>query len=366
MMTRHRFHSICPYFAMFPETFVQKHLIWSKPGDLVLDPFSGRGTTVFEALLNHREAIGGDTNPVAVCVSRAKADPPNLGPLLERIAALSEEVKKDNPAKDKLERDEFFTHCFAPGTLRQLLSLRRRLKWKASRVDRFIAALALGCLHGESHRTPWCFSNRMPRTISTKPAYSVAWWKKNRCAPPERDVFFILREVARYRYESPLPGRRGRVAAVDARRIATRFPDALGRVSLMVTSPPYLDTTNYREDQWLRLWFLGGKPHVDSLGAKSDDRHRGADSYWKFLTAAWKGVAPLLRDGAHLLIRIGGRHIDPASAEKDLRDGLKSGLDTRVRLVDRRSSKILNGQLHAFRPGVSGTQIEHDFHFRIA
>ena len=24
---RHRFHSLCPNFAMFPEQFVQKHLI---------------------------------------------------------------------------------------------------------------------------------------------------------------------------------------------------------------------------------------------------------------------------------------------------------------------------------------------------
>jgi hypothetical protein len=351
---------------MFPETFVQKHLIWSKPGELVLDPFSGRGTTVFESLLNHRDAIGGDTNPVAVCVSRAKADPPSLDALLDRLGDLAEAFKKNVAGRDPLEHDAFFTHCFAPGTLRQLLFLRRQLKWKTCRTDRFISALALGCLHGESHRTPWCFSNRMPRTISTKPVYSVAWWQKNRCTPPDRDVFHILREVAHYRYESPVPERRGRVASVDVRRIASRFPDARGRVSLMITSPPYLDTTNYREDQWLRLWLLGGPPRVDSISTKSDDRHRGPATYWKFLAAAWAGVAPLLRDGAHLLIRIGGRRIEAASVEQHLRTGLKEGLGTSVRLVDRRASKIHNGQLHAFRPGAAGTQVEHDFHFRVA
>ena len=35
-----------------------------------------------------------------------------------------------------------------------------------------------------------------------------------------------------------------------------------------ITSPPYLNVTSFEEDQWLRLWFLGGsivsqkRPHV--------------------------------------------------------------------------------------------------------
>ncbi len=78
-MERHRFHSICPYFAMFPESFVRRNILaWSKRDDVILDPFSGRGTTVFESLLNGRKGLGCDTNPVAVCLSKAKVDPPSL------------------------------------------------------------------------------------------------------------------------------------------------------------------------------------------------------------------------------------------------------------------------------------------------
>ena len=53
---RHRFHSICPYFAMFPESFVEKHLAASPHDGVVFDPFCGRGTTVFQALLQGRAA----------------------------------------------------------------------------------------------------------------------------------------------------------------------------------------------------------------------------------------------------------------------------------------------------------------------
>lgn len=362
---RHRFHSICPYFAMFPEAFVEKQLIWSKPGDVVLDPFSGRGTTVFQSLLNDREALGGDTNEVAICISRAKADPPQLGAVIDRI----HELKKDFPRRDvgsiEAPHREFFNLCFAPSTLKQLLYLRKTLDWRKSRTDRMIAALSLGCLHGESHRSEWCFSNRMPRTISTKPAYSVRWWKERHCEPPKRDVFQILRFVARFRYESPLPERRGRVADSDVRRLGRVFSSHKGRVSLVITSPPYLNTTNYREDQWLRLWFLGGSPAPEPE-EQSDDRHRNAEKYWQFLKEAWKGISPLLRDGAHIVVRIGGRHLEEETTEQHLRKSLREGIGSSIRLRQQSSSRIKNGQVQAFHPGTEGIQVEHDFHYQLS
>jgi site-specific DNA-methyltransferase (adenine-specific) len=67
-------HSICSYFAMFPPK-VPKDLIerFSNPGDLVLDTFSGRGTTVLESRINNRKAIGIDLNPLAFVLSKAKS-----------------------------------------------------------------------------------------------------------------------------------------------------------------------------------------------------------------------------------------------------------------------------------------------------
>ena len=80
---RHRFHSLCPYFAMFPERFAETWISrLTKPGDRVLDPFCGRGTTPFQSVLMGREAIACDINPVASCVSKAKTNldqPPGLG-----------------------------------------------------------------------------------------------------------------------------------------------------------------------------------------------------------------------------------------------------------------------------------------------
>lgn len=360
---RHPLHSICPYFAMFPEDFVAKQLLaYTRRGDTVFDPFCGRGTTVFESLLNGRQASGVDINPVAACIAGAKADAPRLGSVQSRLKQLKAALATA-PAIEWPD-GEFFRTCFHEKTLRQLLFLRQELDWKASRVDRFIAAVILGALHGESHKTANCLSNRMPRTISTKPEYSVRWWAAKGLRPPERDAFEIAANLAAYRLTSVRPGSRGGVKLRDAREAKKAFPSLEGRVKLIVTSPPYLDTTDYSEDQWLRLWFLGGaeRPLIDK---NPDDRHTSVDLYWKFLAEAWAGCSELVQHGAVVVVRIGG-----ARLTKDaLFDGLKTSLikgfaDIKVKaLHGGETTEIKNRQTNAFRPGTTPERYEHDFAF---
>jgi hypothetical protein len=338
-------------------------LAWSKRHDIILDPFSGRGTTVLESLLNGRKGLGCDTNPVAVCLSKAKADPPQLDEIYDRLA-LFEEKCEGFTSKQPEVSDEFFTLCFHEATLQQLLFLKQKLDWRNNRADRFIAAIALGCLHGESHRTELCFSNRMPRTISTKPAYSVRWWRRHGCRPPERDVFSILKKCAEYRYQSPVPPLRGRVVEGDARRASTLLKSYREKVRLVVTSPPYLDITDYHEDQWLRLWFLGGarKPIA---GQGRDDRHRRIEAYWRFLCEAWRGVAPLLQESAQIVVRIGGTRL----SGEELRAGLLCSLNKSGRkfvLMEARDTVIRNGQRRIFQTVPDRPSVEHDFRFEAA
>ena len=93
-LMRHRFHAICPYFAMFPESFAERWIIeLSKPGQFVLDPFCGRGTTPFQAMLLGRNTVACDTNDVAFCLTRAKTDAPMLDRVLGRIQELKDDYK---------------------------------------------------------------------------------------------------------------------------------------------------------------------------------------------------------------------------------------------------------------------------------
>lgn len=353
---RHRFHSICPYFAMFPEEFVGEQLDYCEPGGWVFDPFSGRGTTVFESLRHFRNAAGCDVNPVAVCLSRAKASPPCEEAVLQRLVELNAMEGLESGA----DCDEFFAACFHPATLSQILLLRNELAWETDDVDCFIAAMALGCLHGESHRSKRYFSNRMPRTISTKPAYSIRWWRERGLCPPNRDVMAILSEETRFRFRTPPPHYRGTVKCCDARSASLNFTHLHGSVSLIVTSPPYLDVTDFEEDQWLRLWFLGGPPSPVRDPTK-DHRHRDPERYWQFLTESWAGCEALLADSATVVVRIGGR-LTAQEAQLGVQRTLSDGLRGRkLTLISSSTTEIVKSQRRVHAPKAEGTGKEFDF-----
>lgn len=354
---------------MFPESFAEHQIaLFTEPGDLVLDPFSGRGTTVFQALMMGRAAAATDINPVAYCISRAKGTPPTEDVALYRISELRRVWSSQDHASLASERRElptFFGRAFFWTTLEQLLFLRRALRWEDDALDCFIAALCLGSLHGDRDKSPHYFSNQMPRTISPKPAYSLRFWRERDLWPHKRDVFKILQQRVSFRLAKGVPTGEGVVKRCDVRDAAQQLPEHRGLVRLVCTSPPYFNVTDYEEDQWLRLWFLGGAPHPTYQQVSTDDRHTRKHEYWRFLSEAWQGIAPLVKDGAVLACRMGGKEMD--------RDELLAGLLRSIRkafpaafLISPPEQTVLTGrQTDAFRPGSRGCEYEWDFHVRL-
>jgi hypothetical protein len=93
--SKHPLHALCPYFAMFPLTFVRKQLFaLTHPGDVILDPFSGRGITLLESLLLDRKALAVDINPVAACVTGVKAHVPTLPAIESRLDELERSCRE--------------------------------------------------------------------------------------------------------------------------------------------------------------------------------------------------------------------------------------------------------------------------------
>ena len=81
---------------MFPESFAERwiHRL-TKPGDVVLDPFCGRGTTALTAILTGRRAVSCDVNDVAYCLTKAKTNAPQLMRLRRRISELERRFDMD-------------------------------------------------------------------------------------------------------------------------------------------------------------------------------------------------------------------------------------------------------------------------------
>lgn len=66
-------HEFYRYPARFTPAFARAAIeAFTGPGDFVLDPFVGGGTTLVEARLSGRPALGSDLNPLAVFVSKTK------------------------------------------------------------------------------------------------------------------------------------------------------------------------------------------------------------------------------------------------------------------------------------------------------
>ncbi len=74
---------------------------FSKPGDLVLDPFGGSGVTAIEALMNNRNAISIDLNPMAVFIVNSLIAPVNLTEFTEVFELVKKEYLNNEPKTDE-------------------------------------------------------------------------------------------------------------------------------------------------------------------------------------------------------------------------------------------------------------------------
>lgn len=346
---------------MFPEAFAEEWITrLTRPGDLVLDPFCGRGTTPFSAVLLGRRAVATDVNHVAYCITKAKTQAPSLSSVRRRVSLLEKSYRSRTWLRHVAKMPDFFAAAYHRDTLAVLLYLRQELHWRTSRVDAMIAALVLGSLHGECDKSASYFSNQMPRTISTKPAYSVRFWEERGLLPPERCVFSILRQRLTFRYETAPAEGTCDVYNTDMRLLPRLVQER--SVDCVITSPPYLDVTNFEEDQWLRLWFLGG-PDVPTRNRLSrDDRHTWSERYWRFIGDMWRTLGQVVSKRGDVVVRIGCRRVAPEELASTL-VGSSVFSGRRIELVETRQSDLGRRQTDAFRPGSLGCLVEVDCHF---
>jgi len=74
--TSYASHDLHAFPAKFPPQLPRKFILGlTQPGDIVLDPMMGSGTTVVEAYLNDRQAVGFDIDPLARLITGVKTTP---------------------------------------------------------------------------------------------------------------------------------------------------------------------------------------------------------------------------------------------------------------------------------------------------
>jgi len=280
-------HYNCTYMAMFPPElphyFIKR---FTKLGDTVLDPFSGRGTTAVEASAQGRIGIGNDLNPLAVALSRGKISNPRLEPVLNRLKELEAGyIAKKWPADKEPGKIQMIYHT---NTLSQLCYLKATLDWEEQGEDAFLVSVLMGAMHGQSSGF---LSVSMPNTFSMGWNYVKKYIKEKNLECPDRDVFEVLeKRVKRYLKKGYLVGS-GKVIEGDVRDLDTKIEHA--SVQLLFTSPPYLKVIKYGLYNWIRLWFLTESGSHEEVDAKLDDTH-ALDKYLEFMKDTLTATLPLL------------------------------------------------------------------------
>ena len=295
-----RWARLGPYYAMFPVEFARDVIDnLSRSGDTVLDPFCGRGTAPYVAMISGRGAVGCDINPVAWLYASVKTDPhPSFADVERRIGDVAAAVR----TCDRRPADEFQALAYGPKALGFINTARRELRWRKSRLDRTVAAFLLHYLHAKLGQG---LSNQMRPSRAMCPDYSVRWWRKRGLTtPPEVDAASFLTERAAWRYAKGVPERAGnaRLALGDA---ADALPEGGTGVALVLTSPPYAGVTNYRSDNWLRLWALGeGPPRPDW---STSQKFTNPEKYETMLDGVVRAARDRARSDAVWYLRVDAR-----------------------------------------------------------
>lgn len=282
---------------MFPVSFVRATIETHCPSDgSVLDPFCGRGTVPYVARVTGRASLGIDVNAVAYLFSAAKTNPE---PKVERVVARVIEIAAAVRPTDLVAANEFQKLAWSPRVLGFLNAARRTLDWRDSRLDGTVMALVLVHLHGKIGNA---VSNQMRQSKSMAPDYAVRWWTDHCLQPPDIDPVRYFEDRAAWRYRYGIPGgAKARIELGDARDV---LPYARRRFSMLLTSPPYYNVTNYRVDNWIRLWMLGEGELPNYANAQ---RYGDRDRYTKMLRGVFRAAKRTLKDDAVIYVRTDSR-----------------------------------------------------------
>jgi hypothetical protein len=282
-----------------PRFFIE---LLTRKGDVVYDPFSGRGTTVIEAGLSGRDACANDANPLSRVMTEPRFFPPEPADVEKRLASIPRDGER--AAIDL----SMFYH---PDTEKEIVALRehvlkRKAECRDDMLDRWIAMIATNRLTG--HSKGFFSVYTLPPNQAVSPQSQERINKKRQQTPEYRDTHHIILNKTKSLLRTLSPaekkdlkraGKKARLLTGDARS-TPGIPDA--SIQLTVTSPPFLDIVQYREDNWLRCWFNG----LDEKAvAREITMARTLDEWTRVMGSVFRELYRITRHGGFVAFEVG-------------------------------------------------------------
>ncbi len=286
--------------AQLPKFFIQ---LLTKENEIVYDPFSGRGTTVIEAGIMGRRVISNDINPLSEILTAPRFFVPTIKEVEERLS----EIKIDYKSEAEIDLSMFYHKK----TEAEIVSLKnylqeRKEKNEEDMIDKWIRMVATNRLSGHSKGFFSVFT--LPPNQAVSPERQRKINEKRNQEPEYREVKkLIVRKTKalqrNLKKEEKIKlaeaGKTAKFLTSDARK-TPEIEDE--KVSLIVTSPPFLDVVQYSKDNWLRCWF-------NDIDVKEIEKKititRKLDEWTKVMKEAFKEFYRIIKPGGYLTFEVG-------------------------------------------------------------
>ena len=318
-----------------PRFFIER---LTTPGDAVYDPFAGRGTTLIESALLGRVPIGCDINPLSSIMTLPRLKPPTIDQVADRLSHIELEDIDEYP-----EELLVFYH---PETLKQICSLKKYLIEKAGKldwIDQWIRLVALSRLTGHSSGFFSVYTLPPNQAVSVDSQKKIN--QKRNQEPPVRDIKnLIFKKTHALLKHCDNHTQHTLTSVFPQAKFLTQpshsVPEiASNSVSLVVTSPPFLDIVNYAQDNWLRCWFCGIDPATVPITMA-----RKVEQWQREMTKVFLELERILEPGGHIAFEVGEvRHGKIKLEEAVIPCGIEAGLTPLLVLInDQKFTKTAN------------------------
>ena len=227
----------------------------------ILDPMCGSGTTPTEAVLLGHHAYGIDLNPLSVLVSQTKCDILAVDP--ERLVSDYEYLKEDLLNQSGSQNSEliwlkslepktkeYLSNWFAPDILAQLDPIMARIEQVANVACRNLFKVSLSNI---IRKVSWQKNDdlRVRREIRTDIDVDVLAEFLNELNRSVKTILALL-----YQNQDFEVGR-ATIAQGNTQFAKRLFPDLVGQIDAIVTSPPYATALPYLDTDRLSLYYFG-------------------------------------------------------------------------------------------------------------
>lgn len=353
--TQLHLHTLHPYPAKFIPQIPSKAIsTWSKPGDLVYDPFCGCGTTLLEASLLGRRSIGTDNNAVAILISKAKIAwyPVAAQRILEQfLTNFDNNLSKVRSRRNLGPSPGAVEYWFSVEVMDRLSAIKGLIAETPEPAQTLLMATFSSIIVRVSYQDSDTRYARVPRIVSGE----------------DVDLAF-KQKLARVIESIPSVRAAGRAMSHAILADACEVPFIEdSSVDFIVTSPPYLNAYDYHKYHRQRLhWIDGDVEFARDFEIGSHDQftkpNATPEQYFLDMSDCFSEWHRILKPGAHCLVVIGDAIVSKTAVPVgDKYVGLGKGCGLQI---ENRWIRELQATKRAFNVKNSRMSHEHMLLFR--